>query len=157
MVTEASTMLFRSNGSRLIGQIKYDPGRRRAFEAMLAEDRYGDLERYCWTAERFFGSVDLRGAKVLPLMLQVVGTPSDPGLASAVNTLQTWVSSGAHRRDLNQNGAYDDALAVQIMDAWWPRAVDSPASRAHLRLPSRITPTWRGTRSVGRDAARRRP
>jgi acyl-homoserine lactone acylase PvdQ len=71
------------------------------------------------------GSVDLRGAKVLPLMLQVVGTPSDPQQASAVSTLQAWVNSGAHRRDLNQNGAYDDALAVQIMDAWWPRAVEA--------------------------------
>jgi acyl-homoserine lactone acylase PvdQ len=71
------------------------------------------------------GTVDLRGAKVLPLMLQVVGTPSDPSLASAVNTLQAWVSSGAHRRDLNQDGTYDDAEAVQIMDSWWPRAVEA--------------------------------
>ena len=60
-------MPFRSNGSRLIEQITSDPGRRRAFEAMLAEDRYGDLERYCWTAERFFGRVDLRGKTVLEI------------------------------------------------------------------------------------------
>jgi acyl-homoserine lactone acylase PvdQ len=71
------------------------------------------------------GTVDLRGAKALPLMLQVVGTPSDPQLASAVNTLQAWVSAGAHRRDMNQDGNYDDAAAVQIMDAWWPRAVEA--------------------------------
>jgi acyl-homoserine lactone acylase PvdQ len=71
------------------------------------------------------GTVDLRGAKVLPFMLQVIGTPSDPQLASAVNTLQSWVNSGAHRRDMNQDGQYDDAQAVKIMDAWWPRAVEA--------------------------------
>jgi acyl-homoserine lactone acylase PvdQ len=71
------------------------------------------------------GTVDLRGAKALPLMLQVVGTPSDPQLASAVTTLQNWVNSGAHRRDLNQDGQYDDAQAVHLMDKWWPRAVEA--------------------------------
>jgi acyl-homoserine lactone acylase PvdQ len=71
------------------------------------------------------GSVDLRGSQVLPLLLQVVGTPSDPQLASAVNTLQNWVNSGAHRRDLDQNGHYDDEGAVQIMDAWWPRLLEA--------------------------------
>jgi acyl-homoserine lactone acylase PvdQ len=71
------------------------------------------------------GTVDLRGTQVLPLLLQVVGTPSDPQLASAVNTLQNWVNAGAHRRDLNQDGQYDNASAVQIMDAWWPRLLDA--------------------------------
>jgi penicillin amidase len=71
------------------------------------------------------GTVDLRGAKVLPLMLQVVGTPSDPQLLSAVNTLQGWVNAGAHRRDLNQDGQYDDTLAVHLMDKWWPLAVEA--------------------------------
>jgi hypothetical protein len=47
------------------------------------------------------------------------------GLANAVIKLRDWVASGAHRRDLNQNGVYDDAEPVQIMDAWWPRAVQA--------------------------------
>jgi Penicillin amidase len=71
------------------------------------------------------GTVDLRGTQALPLMLQVVGTPSDPQQAAAVNTLQNWVNAGAHRRDLDQDGSYDDAAAVQIMDAWWPRALEA--------------------------------
>ena len=68
------------------------------------------------------GTVDLRGTQVLPLLLQVVGTPSDPQQAAAVATLQDWVDSGAHRIDRDQDGQYDHPNAVQIMDAWWPQA-----------------------------------
>jgi acyl-homoserine lactone acylase PvdQ len=71
------------------------------------------------------GTVDLRGSEVLPYMLDVVGTPSDPALLNAVNTLRAWTQSGAHRRDHDHDGVYDDAAAVQLMDAWWPRAVDA--------------------------------
>jgi acyl-homoserine lactone acylase PvdQ len=71
------------------------------------------------------GTTDLRGTQVLPLLLDVVGTPSDPQLASAVSTLQDWVDSGAHRVDKDQDGQYDHANAVQIMDAWWPRLLEA--------------------------------
>jgi hypothetical protein len=71
------------------------------------------------------GTVDLRGSEVLPYMLDVVGTPSDPALLNAVNTLRAWTQSGAHRRDHDHNGVYDDAAAVRLMDAWWPRALDA--------------------------------
>ena len=71
------------------------------------------------------GTVDLRGLEVLPYMLDVVGTPSNPALLNAVNILRAWSNSGAHRRDLNQNRVYEDAAAVQLMDAWWPRALDA--------------------------------
>jgi acyl-homoserine lactone acylase PvdQ len=71
------------------------------------------------------GTVDLRGTHVLPLMLQVVGTPSDPQLATAVQQLQAWVNNGAHRIDRNEDGHYDDETPVRIMDAWWPRLVDA--------------------------------
>jgi hypothetical protein len=67
------------------------------------------------------GSTDLRGEKVLPLALRVIGRPKDPALAAAVATLRAWVRSGAHRRDKDGDGRYDDADAVRIMDAWWPR------------------------------------
>jgi hypothetical protein len=33
------------------------------------------------------------------------------------------VRADAHRRDLNADGTYDNARAVQIMDAWWPLLV----------------------------------
>ena len=71
------------------------------------------------------GTTDLRGAQVLPLILEVLGTPSDPQLASAVSTLQDWIASGAHRVDRDQDGQYDRANAVQIMDAWWPRLLEA--------------------------------
>jgi acyl-homoserine lactone acylase PvdQ len=67
------------------------------------------------------GSTDLRGEKVLPLALRVIGRPKDPALAGAVKTLRAWVRSGAHRRERDAGGGYDDADAVRIMDAWWPR------------------------------------
>jgi acyl-homoserine lactone acylase PvdQ len=70
------------------------------------------------------GTTDLRATQVLPLLLQVVGTPSDPQQAAAVNTLQAWLDAGAHRIDRDQNGNYDNEQAIQILDAWWPRLVE---------------------------------
>jgi acyl-homoserine lactone acylase PvdQ len=69
------------------------------------------------------GTVDLRGMIDLPLALRVLGTPTDPTLAAAVAKLRAWANAGAHRIDRNRDGAYDDADAVRIMDAWWPRLV----------------------------------
>ncbi|MCW2996205.1 MAG: Penicillin amidase, partial [Conexibacter sp.] len=66
------------------------------------------------------GTTDLRGQEDLPLALQVIGTPTDPALKSAVATLKAWVTSGTQRRDKDGSGTYDHADAVRIMDAWWP-------------------------------------
>jgi hypothetical protein len=66
---------------------------------------------------------DLRGVAVLPWVLRVLGTPADPQLAAAVRTLRAWVAAGAHRIDRSGGGHYDDAAAVQLMDAWWPLLV----------------------------------
>jgi acyl-homoserine lactone acylase PvdQ len=71
------------------------------------------------------GTVDLRGAYVLPWALKVIGKPKDAKLAAAVAKLRAWVKGGAHRRDLNKDGKYDDADAVRIMDAWWPLWVEA--------------------------------
>ena len=72
------------------------------------------------------GSVDLRGEQALIWMLRVIGEPSGlpPDLRDAVRTLQIWLFKDPHRIDKNKDGAYDDERAVQIMDAWWPRAVE---------------------------------
>lgn len=67
------------------------------------------------------GTTDLRGLKPMPMALRILGTPKDPTLAAAVTRLRAWERSGAHRKDGNRDGAYDDAEAVRIMDAWWPR------------------------------------
>ncbi len=49
----------------------------------------------------------------------------DPTLKHAVNMLAAWRRSGAHRIDRDRDGNYDDAEAVRIMDAWWPRLVEA--------------------------------
>jgi acyl-homoserine lactone acylase PvdQ len=64
---------------------------------------------------------DLRGVKLLPVLLSAVGKPHDARLAAAVKLLRGWHRRGAHRRDLNKDGHYDDDAAVTLMDAWWPR------------------------------------
>jgi acyl-homoserine lactone acylase PvdQ len=69
---------------------------------------------------------DLRGVEVLPYALKIVGHPSDPVLAQAVDELQAWVASGAHRinrSDPGASGQYEQSAAVRIMDAWWPLLV----------------------------------
>jgi acyl-homoserine lactone acylase PvdQ len=71
------------------------------------------------------GTVDLRGMTALPLALRVLGKPSDPKLAAAVATLRAWQASGSHRIDRNKDGTYDDAAAVRIMDAWWPKLISA--------------------------------
>jgi hypothetical protein len=71
------------------------------------------------------GTVDLRGDKVLPWMLKVLGRPRDPALRNAKNGLLAWHRSGAHRRDSDHNGIYSFSDAIRIMDAWWPLWVDA--------------------------------
>jgi acyl-homoserine lactone acylase PvdQ len=66
---------------------------------------------------------DIRGKKLLPILLKAVGTPSDPQLQSALQTLRDWLAAGAHRRDLDQDGVYEHNAAVELMDAWWPELV----------------------------------
>jgi acyl-homoserine lactone acylase PvdQ len=66
------------------------------------------------------GSVDLRGAFVLPTALKVIGRSGNAQVRDAVNTLRAWVAAGAHRIDKDRDGHYDQSEAVRIMDAWWP-------------------------------------
>ena len=71
------------------------------------------------------GTSDLRGQEAVQSMLRVLGPQSDPALADAVRTLAIWVYRGSHRIDKNKDGRYDEERAVQIIDAWWPRAVEA--------------------------------
>jgi penicillin amidase len=68
-------------------------------------------------------SQDLRGLKLLPIILRAVGQPTDPQLQSALDRLRTWHEAGAFRRDLDQDGSYEMTPAVELMDAWWPKLV----------------------------------
>jgi acyl-homoserine lactone acylase PvdQ len=77
------------------------------------------------------GTQDLRGVEVLPYALKIIGTPSDPTLASAVTELKAWEATGAHRINRahpGASGSYDDSDAVRIMDAWWPLLVQAEFS-----------------------------
>ena len=66
------------------------------------------------------GTGDLRAHTVLPLALRIIGRPKDRALRAAVAELQAWRRAGGRRIDANRDGAYDNADAVRIMDAWWP-------------------------------------
>ncbi|GAC1442580.1 MAG: penicillin acylase family protein [Mycobacteriales bacterium] len=65
------------------------------------------------------GTVDIRGAYVLPHVLDVIGTPTDPNDAAAVQLLRAWAAGGAHRVDRARTGAYTDSAAIDLMDVWW--------------------------------------
>jgi acyl-homoserine lactone acylase PvdQ len=71
------------------------------------------------------GTVDLRGDVILPLALEVIGNAGNAEVREALATLSRWQGSGSHRRDKDANGVYDQAEAVRIMDAWWPRLVEA--------------------------------
>jgi acyl-homoserine lactone acylase PvdQ len=66
---------------------------------------------------------DLRGYRLLPTIFKAVGKPSSPKLRQALAKLKTWHGHGAHRRDLDRDGVYEENDAVQLMDAWWPKLV----------------------------------
>jgi acyl-homoserine lactone acylase PvdQ len=64
---------------------------------------------------------DLRGDKVLPLLVKAIGKPKSARLKNALAELKTWRAHGSHRRDLDRNGEYEENAAVELMDAWWPK------------------------------------
>lgn len=72
------------------------------------------------------GTVDLRAAYVMPWALKVLGKAGNRGtLRDALRELRAWKRSGAHRRDLDANGSYEDAEPIRIFDAWWPRLIEA--------------------------------
>jgi acyl-homoserine lactone acylase PvdQ len=75
-------------------------------------------------------TVDFRGAYVLPWMLRVLGRARDPALADAAAKLRAWVRRGAHREDADGDRVYEDADAIALMDAWWPRWVAAHFERS---------------------------
>jgi acyl-homoserine lactone acylase PvdQ len=70
-------------------------------------------------------TVDLRGDQLVPLLLEAMGDPGTPRLQGAAALLQAWHDSGAHRRDLNLDGQYEDQAAIALMDVWWPLVVEA--------------------------------
>ncbi|MBZ5733018.1 penicillin acylase family protein [Nocardioides sp. TRM66260-LWL] len=82
-------------------------------------------------------TVDVRAAYVLPRVLRVLGTPSDPEDAAAVRALRAWVADGAHRVDRDRTGGYDHQPAIALLDTWWDPAAAgaSCASACGFSLP----------------------
>jgi hypothetical protein len=68
---------------------------------------------------------DLRGYRLLPIVFKAIGKPKSGQLRKALATLRAWHRHGAHRRDLDRNGVYDENAAVELMDAWWPKLVEA--------------------------------
>ncbi|MET8677431.1 penicillin acylase family protein [Streptomyces sp. NPDC004647] len=71
---------------------------------------------------------DLRGEAVLPELLKVLRSEpvTDPGLATAVEQLESWLAAGAQRRESTPGSrTYTHPDAVRLMDAWWPLLVEA--------------------------------
>ncbi len=81
------------------------------------------------------GTTDLRGDVAVPYALRLIGKSGGGEVQHAAKVLRAWVKSGSHRLDKDANGTYDQAEAVRIIDAWWPRWVTAefqPALGAKL-------------------------
>jgi Penicillin amidase len=68
-------------------------------------------------------TVDLRGSLVLPWLLRMIGSGDTTESRQLIGILRSWVSTGAHRRDLTGDGFDEDGAAARLMDAWWPLLV----------------------------------
>jgi hypothetical protein len=76
------------------------------------------------------GTVDLDGTQLVGQLSKVLaGTSLTPAQQTVLSTLEGWTADpfwgsdvpGAHRRDLNSDGSYDQGSAVAIMDDLYPR------------------------------------
>jgi hypothetical protein len=67
---------------------------------------------------------------VLPIVERALGTVKQADLRDAFALLEKWRRSGAHRRDLDKDGVYDDNDAVALIDAWWPKLAGAVFSSA---------------------------
>jgi acyl-homoserine lactone acylase PvdQ len=70
-------------------------------------------------------SQDLRGYRLLPTVFEAIGQPKSSSLRHALGILRAWHKAGAHRRDLNRDGADEENAAIELMDAWWPKLVEA--------------------------------
>lgn len=69
------------------------------------------------------GTADLNASFVYPLMLEMIdaaGSDDDPPppepVARMINLLRDWVTDGGHRRDADDDGTYEHAVAISIGD-----------------------------------------
>ncbi|UDY36724.1 penicillin acylase family protein [Dermatobacter hominis] len=86
-------------------------------------------------------TVDVRGARVLPAVLDLLDAEPAPSdrLDQVRDELATWVAAGAHRRDRDDDGWYDDH-AVAVLDVAWEALVGvavGPDLRSFTTSPDR--------------------
>jgi acyl-homoserine lactone acylase PvdQ len=73
-------------------------------------------------------TTDLRGKEVLPLLLAVINSApvTDSTQASLVAQLTTWMNAGSRILPTSSGAqAFQNAAAIQLMDAWWPLLVQA--------------------------------
>jgi acyl-homoserine lactone acylase PvdQ len=70
-------------------------------------------------------SQDLRAWSLMPILKRALGRPRDASLRGAITLLSNWAASGAHRRDLNQDGKDEDEQAIALFDTWYPLLVQA--------------------------------
>ena len=97
--------------------------------AKLAKGRKMELHELVQAMEEP-ASQDLRALRVLPAVRKALGRPKDQKLREALALLESWRRSGAHRRDLDKDGTYEDDAAVTLMDAWWPKLARATLERS---------------------------
>src|SRR5205807_9502779 len=93
-------------------------------QAALAHRRKMRIEQLVQAMEEP-ATQDIRPFALWPTLRRVLGTPSDPRLRNAIALLDHWYADGGHRRDLDRNGTDEDDDAITLMDAWWPRLVNT--------------------------------
>ncbi|MDX1620259.1 MAG: penicillin acylase family protein [Nitriliruptorales bacterium] len=64
---------------------------------------------------------DLYAYKLLPLLLDVIGDAGEQRVRDVVALLEDWHAGGAHRRDLDGDGEYEEQPPIAVFDEWFPR------------------------------------
>jgi Penicillin amidase len=68
-------------------------------------------------------TTDLRGAEVLPLLLDVINSSpvTESGEQQLVSELTSWMNSGSRILPTSTGSqTFQDSATIQLMDAWWP-------------------------------------
>lgn len=74
-------------------------------------------------------TTDLRAQELMDLLAAAMGSPpdgADARVADVWQRLRAWAGDDlGHRRDHDRDGAYEHAVAIAVMDAWWEPLTDA--------------------------------
>ncbi|MDX1658921.1 MAG: penicillin acylase family protein [Nitriliruptorales bacterium] len=89
---------------------------------VAAQDDDGKVDLAELTQAMGIGATqDLYAYKLLPLLLDVLGDAGDQRVRDVVALLADWQAGGAHRRDLDGDGEYEEQPPIAVFDEWFPR------------------------------------